>query len=100
MGDAVEGGAMLFSAKGTRRGLRINPEVMQETTPLPDLDDVGLVAEPAPVRAPKNRVRFKLKILSKIPFFIEGEAEGLFGITAFVVVLMVFAVALVVSERT
>jgi hypothetical protein len=62
---------------------------------LPDLDDVRLVKEPAPVRAPapKNRIQFKLKL----PFFAEGEAEGLFGITAFMMVLMVFAVARVVS---
>jgi hypothetical protein len=94
------GGAMLLSAKETGRALRINPEVLQGIAPLPDVDEVQLVIEPPP--APKNRVRFKLKN----PFVSESEvfgitaAEGLFGITAFALVLMVFAVALVVLERT
>jgi hypothetical protein len=35
----------------------------------------------------KNRLKFKL------PFFAEGEAEGLYGITALVVVVLVIVVA-------
>jgi hypothetical protein len=100
--NQTRGVLMIFSAKKkSGHTLRINPEVLEvlrRIAPLPDLNGVRLVAEkePAPIRAPAPKHRFKFKI----PFLAEGEAEGLFGITAFVMVLMVFAVVVVVLERT
>jgi hypothetical protein len=47
------------------------------------------IAETLPM-SDKNRFKFK------IPFVAEGEAEGLIGIAAFVVVLVVLVVAIAV----
>jgi hypothetical protein len=82
----------MFCATGTRHSLRVNPEVLRGIAPLPDLDDVRLVIEPAPGRAPN---RFRLKI----PFIVQGEAEGVFAITVFAMVLMIVVAAVVVSAR-
>jgi hypothetical protein len=86
---------MNFSGKNEAgHTLRIRPEVLWAIASLPDVRLV-IEMEQAPVRAspPTNRFRFK------IPFFGEGEAEGLFGIAALVTVLMLLAIVVLVLGR-
>jgi hypothetical protein len=66
---------------------RVNPkalEMLQAIAPLPGLDELELVIEPAPDPDPARKIRLR----SKIPFYAGCKAAGLSGVTVFAAVLM------------